>query len=104
MKIPFIPIQGKDEVIKKQAVRQGNIYFATDSGKIYLDTATEHMPIGGSGAAVIYASAKDVMEDLVDFKYLLNRSNHLDDKTIIPKKDDLIINSDGRFLDRKSVV
>jgi hypothetical protein len=97
MKIPFIPIQGKDEVIKKQTVREGNIYFATDSGKIYLDTATDHMPIGGSGAAVMYASAKNVVEDLVDFTYLLNRANDLDDKTTIPKKDDLIINSDGRF-------
>ena len=96
MKMPFIPNQGKDEIIQKQTVREGNIYFATDSGKIYLDTATERVTIGGGGVAIIYASAKNVAQDKGDLKYILYTTD-LDNKEITPKKDDLIINSNGTF-------
>ena len=96
MKIPFIPSQGKEEIIQKQSLHEGNIYFATDSGKIFLDTATERITIGGGGVSIIYASAKTVNQDKVDLKYMMYTSD-LEDQKIIPKKDDLIINSNGTF-------
>lgn len=96
MKIPFIPNQGKEEIIQKQSLHEGNIYFATDSGKIFLDTATERVTIGGGGVAIIYASAKNIVLDSVDLKYNLYLSD-LDDQKAVPKKDDLIINKDGTF-------
>jgi hypothetical protein len=35
--IRFRPVRGRESIIKDQAVVDGNIYFATDSGKIFID-------------------------------------------------------------------
>ena len=96
-KLFFNPVRGTEAQIEKNAITNGFLYFATDSGKIYLDTETERIVAGGSGAAVLYASAKDIKEDLTDFSYILYASTDLDDDSVAPKRDDLIINSDGRF-------
>jgi hypothetical protein len=80
--------------IEKFNITEGYIYFATDSGKVYLDTATERIVAGGSGASVLYANAKDVQQELINFSYIL-RLTDLEDKNANPKKDDLIINSNG---------
>lgn len=96
MKIPFIPNRGKEDTIQAQAIREGNIYFATDSGKIFLDTATERLTIGGGGVAVLYATASSVSQDLTDLSYIIYYSD-LEDQESSPKKDDLIINSNGTF-------
>ena len=96
MNIPFRPIQGSEDIILKQDIYPGHVYFATDSGKIFLDTETERIAVGGGGVAVLYSSAKDIKEDLTDFSYLINK-NDFDNNDATPKKDDLIINSDGRF-------
>jgi hypothetical protein len=34
----------------------GYIYFATDTGKIFLDTDRERVSLGGGGAQILYAS------------------------------------------------
>ena len=96
MSIPFRPFQGTEELISKQDIYPGHVYFATDSGKIFLDADGERIAVGGGGVAVLYASAEDVKKDMVDFSYILY-SNTLDNEEATPKKDDLIINSDGRF-------
>ena len=97
MSIPFRPFQGTEEIIGKQDSYPGHVYFATDTGKIFLDTETERIVVGGGGVSVLYASATDIKEDTVDFSYLLYADPDLDDSEATPKKDDLIINSDGRF-------
>ena len=95
MKTPFIPIQGSENSVQKQKITQGNLYFTTDTGKILLDTATERIVLGNSGASVYYANA-DGLKQNTDDSYTIPYGT-LDDQNAIPKKDDLIINSDGRF-------
>jgi hypothetical protein len=96
---PFTPVQSTENVIKGLTrLTPGCIYFATDTGKIYLDTEAERLSVGGGGVEILYAAAKDVVQDLTDsrFPYKLYLSD-LKDKSLIPKVDDLIINSDGKF-------
>ena len=96
MNTPFIPIQGKRDTIQDQAIVAGNLYFATDTGEMFLDTATERINVGGGGVAVLYAKQKDVTQDLTDMSYVIYFSE-LEDQDAAPKKDDLIINSNGTF-------
>ena len=95
MNIPFIPIQGPENKIQDQTIRQGNIYFTTDTGKILLDTADERIVLGTSGAAVFYSNSDGLVAN-TDDSFTIPYQD-LDDQHAIPKKDDLIINSDGRF-------
>lgn len=94
-KVPFLPIQGLESVIQKQSIQPGNLYFATDSGKILLDTEDERITLGASGAAVFYSNA-DGLKANTDDSFTIPYGD-LDDQHALPKKDDLIINSDGRF-------
>ena len=94
--LPFAPVQGTEKNINGYKRTPGYIYFATDTGKIFLDTDRERVSLGGGGAQILYASQKEIQKDLIDFSYLLYQENLLE-KTIVPKKNDLIINSDGRF-------
>ena len=36
--IKFIPVRGSENKIRDAAVKDGYVYFATDSGKIYVDS------------------------------------------------------------------
>lgn len=94
--IPFKPFQGTQEIIEKQDLSVGNLYFATDTGKIFLDTVSERIVAGGSGAAVLYASADEVNRNTANMTYEILLEN-LEDSKAIPKENDLIINKDGRF-------
>jgi hypothetical protein len=82
-------------LIKLQNREAGSLYFSTDTGHIYLDTDTERITMGGSGAAVLYASAENVVEYTND-TYGISL-NDLEDDSTLPKRGDLIINKDGRF-------
>ena len=94
-KLFFNPVRGTEASIENFRITEGYIYFATDSGKIYLDTATERIVAGGSGASVMYANAEKVIAN-TDNTYTILFS-YLDDQNALPKAEDLIINSDGRF-------
>lgn len=94
-KLFFNPVRGTEASIENFKITEGYIYFATDSGKIYLDTATERIIAGGSGASVMYANAEKVTAN-TDNTYTILFS-YLDDQNALPKAEDLIINSDGRF-------
>lgn len=96
MNTPFIPIQGKRDTIQAQAIIEGNLYFATDTGEMFLDTANERIPVGGGGVSVLYATAASVSQDLTDLSYIIYFAD-LEDQDASPKKDDLIINSNGTF-------
>ena len=91
----FRPVQGLEEKILAQPYNEGVIYFATDSGKIYMDARQESkILMGGGGVNVLYSNEPNVIEygDL----FQLGLSSLEDEKTS-PKEGDLIINSDGRF-------
>lgn len=98
-KIHFRPVQGLEEKIKNFPQTDGYFYVATDTGRVYLDTATENkLPIGSSGVQVIYGS-----EDGVEVEYDID-GNPIDYLISIEKlstdnyhNNDLILNSDGCF-------
>ena len=94
--ITFRPVRGKDSVIQSQSLCEGNIYFASDTGKIYLDTSTERVLMGGAGASIYYgiATGFDGDEDTKIYNYPING---LEDSSDSPKEGDIILNGDGRF-------
>ena len=93
--IRFRPVRGKESIIKDQAIVDGNIYFATDSGKIFIDAQGERSLMGGSGTSVLYTEATNIIEK-TDGTYVIPTST-LVDQGYMPRRDDLIINTDGRF-------
>lgn len=95
--LPFNPYQGPEQLIASQAKVPGNLYFTTDTGKIFLDTMNDgRVALGANGAAVLFSSAENLKISSNGFYNIYQED--LDDKTATPKKNDLIINSDGRFL------
>lgn len=92
----FRPVQGSDEKVRSLPYTEGYVYFATDTGKMYLDAeGQDKIPLGGSGAAVMYANSTDVVER-ADGTYIIPYSD-LESEAATPKEDDLIINGDGAF-------
>ena len=55
--ISFRPVRGTESNIVNQPLHDGYVYFATDSGKIYLDTNEDRYSLGANGAAVLYSNA-----------------------------------------------
>lgn len=92
----FRPVQGSQEAIMAMPYCEGYVYFATDTGKMYLDAeGTNKIPLGGGGAAVLYAISSSAIER-ADGSWSLPY-NDLEDETAVPKATDLIINQDGSF-------
>lgn len=102
-KIPFSPVRGYEENIQRQAVADGYVYFATDTGNIYVDAEGARHTMGGSGSSGIHytnASEADVVkvyEDEEDKTYIIPFNDTIFEKPVSPKADDLLLNSDGRF-------
>lgn len=98
----FVPVQGKEVDLLLTTPAPGCIYFATDTGKMFMDVMDEvsgeyvHNPIGGAGAALLYANSSSPTEQ-PDGSFLLSLSE-LEDPNAKPNVDDLIINVDGKFL------
>ena len=91
----FRPVQGLEEKILAQPYNEGVVYFATDSGKIYMDARQESkILMGGGGTSVLYANESNVIEYGDMFQISLTS---LEDEKAAPKENDLIINSDGKF-------
>ena len=103
-KIKFWPIRGTEDQILAQDIVDGKIYFAYDTNKIYLDAGGErHLMGGGSGngSGITYAHGTEsqivkASGSETDNNYFIDLEA-LDDSSIAPMKDDLILNSDGRF-------
>ena len=92
----FRPVRGEEASILSGDPVQGFVYFATDTGKIYLGGEDEFITMGGSGASLFYASEETVRQDLLTEHYFL-RQESLDDSKATVKVNDLIINIDGCF-------
>jgi hypothetical protein len=93
--IRFNPIRGKESLIASQAITDGSIYFATDTGKIFVDAQGKRNLMGGSGTSVLYAQDSSIYVH-PSGTYILDTET-LTEKNYLPRQDDLIINSDGRF-------
>ena len=101
-KIPFSPVRGYEENIRRQAVVDGYVYFATDSGNIYVDAEGTRHTMGGSGSSGIHytnASEEDVVRVTDDDTGYTVYTIPLDkfEVPVAPKPDDLLLNVDGRF-------
>lgn len=92
----FNPVQGTEAAIMTRGKVPGFVYFATDTGKIFLDVNdTDRITVGGSGAAVLYSNAEKVISNTNDTFTILQ--SQLDNEDAQPRPGDLIINTDGRF-------
>lgn len=93
MSVLFNPVRGTEAGIAKIAVTEGNVYYATDSGKMYLDTDKQRIAMGAAGAAIYYGVATDLKIDETTQTYSIENSFVKG----TPKVGDLILNSDGGF-------
>ena len=61
----FTPVQGEESKIRTSRNQPGQLYFSTDTGRMFLDTyQNERVILGGSGAAIYYgnAASEDITE------------------------------------------
>lgn len=92
----FRPVRGAESKILATEYNEGFIYFATDTGNIFLDAnGIPKIPLGGRGAAVLYANTK-ATQNSADDNYTIYFEG-LEDPEATVRVDDLIINSDGTF-------
>jgi hypothetical protein len=70
--IKFTPVRGAEKTILALPKTDGMVYFATDSGRIYIDTATENKKaIGGNGISLFYANGTATQDPLIDEQFTL---------------------------------
>ena len=94
----FTPVQANEEKIKATEHQAGWLYFATDTGRIYLDTTKdgERINVGGAGAALYYGDTKAVENENTLLHHI--PLDGLEDDKGNPKVGDLILNqADGAF-------
>lgn len=105
--IKFWPIRGTETQIAKQPYYDGKIYFATDTGAIYVDAKGSRHQMGGtgSGSSIVYANATeaDLKVDSEDESKYSFPTSVLENPLSIPPIGALIINSDGKFFRVTSV-
>lgn len=97
--IPMKVVRGTDYKISQKAINDGYLYWAYDSGKIYMDKGNDRILMGGSGTAAgasiyygIYGQAID--QDAADKKYHYPK-NSLEDEKDVPAIDDIILDYKG---------
>ena len=97
----FWPIRGKEEQVLAQPIVDGKLLFTTDTNKIYLDANGGRYLMGGGNSGIVYADGTETditkaSADETDTEYYIALTA-LENSAVIPKEDDLILNSDGRF-------
>lgn len=93
----FRPVRASEDTINGMGYNEGYVYFAKDSGKIFLDVDNERKAMGGSGVSVFYAKDTSVQENEATGYFSL-RVSALMDEAASPKGEDLILNiPDGGF-------
>ena len=100
----FQPVRGTEEAIKTkyQDIHEGYLYFAYDTGNIYIDKDGARYQMGSNSTGIIYANGNDSNiikadpEDDASTIYLMN-SSALENPNSLPQPNSLILNTDGRF-------
>ena len=92
----FCPVKGLESNIQSKPVKNGHIYFATDSGHIYMDDNNKRILVGGGQGATIYYSFSTSIEQN-ELNYWVINNSDLEDPTVKYIIGDIIINSDGSF-------
>ena len=96
-KLLFKPFLGSESKISSQQREDGSVYFATDTGKIFLDYQNERINMGGAGAAIYYAKAAPEDTEAIPGGqtdkdvYWLIEHGLLVDPTSNPSEDDIIL-------------
>ena len=93
----FRPVYGPEDAIMTLPHNEGYVYFAKDSGKIYLDADDDRIPVGGSGVSLYYATQAEVPQDEDGNGFYIINKDSITEEGVTLKVDDLIINSDGAF-------
>lgn len=94
--LSFQPVMGSESIIKLQTKQDGKVYFATDTGKMFLDAHGKRVSVGGAGAAIYYAEAASVVQD-EDENWVIYKTD-LKNPADAPARNDIILNeTDGAF-------
>ena len=112
-KVQFRPIQGSEEaILSNPAFRDGTVYYATDSGKTYLDDPISKKRILMGGNASVFYGNMTINYDIVDsnqteFEFKASEiesplvassgGGEIAFNPILPNLGDLILNKDGCF-------
>jgi hypothetical protein len=98
----FHVYRGTEASVSNIPVTDGYLYFAYDTGNIYLDANNKRKAMGGNGSGgggntgLHYANYPEVEPDEETELFTILRSR-LEDPSVVVMVDDLIINSDGAF-------
>lgn len=107
----FTPVRGVEDNIAAHIMgfHDGYVYFATDTGKIYMDytdkDGVNHARVpfgggassGGSNSGIFFAKRPVSEDEKLETELYFNMDEHIEGK-IYPEVDDLILNSeDGCF-------
>ena len=103
--IKFTPIYGPSRSVESTPKAAGQLFFETDTGKIYLDTDADSRKLMGgssSGASLYYTSQGaegDKIEESSEYiGYYILKANQLElDEEMVLSANDLIIGADGAF-------
>lgn len=98
MSTKFKVVRGTEERIQEYPYVDGHVYFAIDSGRMYLDVQNERVPVGGGNGVVIhYGKIPEDLEPESLNTYSIT-SDMFENQQTTPQVGDLILNADGRFL------
>ena len=104
----FTPVRGTQLQVDNYPITEGYVYYAYDSGRIYLDKnghrylmSSSSAGGGGSETGIVYADGDDntIISLHPEIQYNTAFLIHLAalETPILPQIDSLILNSDGRF-------
>ena len=103
----FKPIRGSQVAINRYPIVEGQVLFAYDSGRIYLDkngiryTMSSKGGNSAGGTGIVYADGSNTQIIPVDLTEHEPTEFTMDlaalEDPIVPEIDNLILNSDGRF-------
>ena len=96
----FSVVRGTEEFIQTCEQCDGRLYFAIDSGRMYLDKGEKRIPVGGGNGVVIhYANIPEsAFDETIEQNTYAIKSEWFEDQTLSPQIGDLILNADGTFL------
>ena len=97
MATKFIPVRGTENFIASIPVTNGYVYFAIDTGKIYVDTADERVSVGASGASIYYTDATVDKDNVAEGEDYIVALIDPEGNPVNARVNDLLINSDGTF-------
>jgi hypothetical protein len=99
MSTKFKVVRGTEERIQEYPYVDGHVYFAIDSGRMYLDTQGDRVPVGGGNGVVIhYGRIPADLEPESLNTYSVTYPDMFENQKTTPQIGDLILNSDGSFL------